>query len=200
MSWIPLALRGSLYLLAPVLMLSFYFDGTLFSYHPVLMVCACAGLIPLSTDLQIHKASLLPASIRGGSLLRWGHSLTTATAYVVGAIGVRSIYMNKEKFSKPHFTSVHSWLGLFSAGVTSVQVIFGLLYLCSYLLGSFTSVRKIRVHVRKWHRAVARLNLVAFSFTMLSGVLTKWAILNVMPLHLIVFFVAFGLVATSAIF
>uniref|UniRef100_A0A7S3GHX4 Uncharacterized protein n=1 Tax=Palpitomonas bilix TaxID=652834 RepID=A0A7S3GHX4_9EUKA len=80
MSWIPLALRGSLYLLAPVLMLSFYFDGTLFSYHPVLMVCACAGLIPLSTDLQIHKASLLPASIRGGSLLRWGHSLTTATA------------------------------------------------------------------------------------------------------------------------
>jgi len=95
---------------------------TLFAYHPALMYLSMALVGPAAVcAVQARKATKAPG-LRAGLIL--GHASMQLTAAACAAAGFYSIYINKERYGRPHFTSRHSWLGLAALGAYSGAILY----------------------------------------------------------------------------
>lgn len=89
-----------------------------FSGHPICMAlcwfCICEGI------LSYRKSSLDPSRKRGRSYLIENHMSFMFSAFVLALMGTTMVYVAKEKGDRPHFTTIHGFMG----GIVASSLIF----------------------------------------------------------------------------
>ncbi len=91
----------------------------LYSWHPLLMVLGVIGMmgIAISTKkLEGYRNTKL-------------HAIITSLGLLMAYGGLYAIYKNKELHGKPHFTSLHSILGLVTLAGFTMSALAGLIFL-----------------------------------------------------------------------
>ncbi|KAF0699981.1 Aste57867_9460 [Aphanomyces stellatus] len=96
----------------------------LFSWHPITLALAYLLATP---------SALIAMSDRRGetnhgkriALVQW-HVLMQILTVILMTIGFGAIYVNKEKNNRPHFTSIHSWIGCTALGFYYMNFFFGM--------------------------------------------------------------------------
>jgi len=86
------------------------FNGSLFSYHPILMSLAFLTLMGEGV-LFARKAGITTGKDARATLMA-NHARLQLLALVFSLAGFATIYINKERLGKPHFKTWHGSLGL----------------------------------------------------------------------------------------
>ncbi|ETV69367.1 hypothetical protein H257_14971 [Aphanomyces astaci] len=96
----------------------------LFSWHPITLAVAYLLATP-SALLAMSDRRVEGNHAKRTSLVQW-HAFMQAVSVVLASIGFTAIYVTKDNNSRPHFTTIHSWVG--SAALA--------LYYISFVLGA----------------------------------------------------------------
>ena len=99
-----------------------------FGLHPVLMTLAFGFLAPVAAVSYRGLEAVLGVSHSTAKLC---HGLLTMAAVLVAALGFADMYLVHEDKKKPHFASVHSWLGLAVLIALALQWTSGLAVFCT---------------------------------------------------------------------
>eukprot|EP01130_Rhizamoeba_saxonica_P002362 TRINITY_DN12182_c0_g1_i1.p1 TRINITY_DN12182_c0_g1~~TRINITY_DN12182_c0_g1_i1.p1 ORF type:complete len:326 (-),score=5.59 TRINITY_DN12182_c0_g1_i1:69-1007(-) len=92
-----------------------------FYYHPILMALAFYVCFPMGLLLLMAK---VPGYSRKDKIV--AHTYLQVVGSVACVAGGLAVYLNKEAFSKPHFTSFHGLFGLFVVVAVVLQLAYGL--------------------------------------------------------------------------
>jgi len=140
-------------------MYSFY-DGSWYSWHPVLMSFAFLGLLPNA----IFRRHTLKQNVY--------HSYVNWTAWLVMLAGYYVIFTSKSSKNRPHLTTWHSWAGITVIAIFSVLSCYVTVAVwpkeASYsLLPGFLAKRGSD---RYWHRKTGLWLYLGIVLTTLSGI------------------------------
>lgn len=104
--------------------------SVLFNWHPFLMSLSFAFFLPDGLSYFNSKTSLLPfiSNNNHSTKVRF-HWMVMLAAAVSAVFGVAAIYYNKVLNHKPHFTSWHGLLGIWTLGVFLAQAFGGIFLL-----------------------------------------------------------------------
>lgn len=138
-------------------------DSRLFNLHPLLMLIGPIGFSSLS--ITLFKRNKTGDRIKTKKLHVFFH-LFSMLCLIVGLYAV--IEFHKVK-GFPHFTSLHSWIGLFSAAL------FSILYVTSFLVFFYPGAKlATRMKLIQIHKKLGLvLVTILFPVTSFSGILEK---------------------------
>ena len=129
-----------------------WLNGTLFSWHPALMVVGCVGAAT-EAALAARSARGLEAGPARAAVL-WTHARWAATAASCLTLGSLAIVANKVRAGKPHLRSTHAKVGAAAGVVALAAVLLGSLSFRSLgWNGRLSAVWQGRV--KRWHRVVS---------------------------------------------
>mmetsp|Transcript_38260 Transcript_38260/g.108170 ORF Transcript_38260/g.108170 Transcript_38260/m.108170 type:complete len:203 (+) Transcript_38260:117-725(+) len=138
----------------------FIYDGSLFSYHPVLMSTAYLAFMGNGV-LVARVADKGPISERKASY--WRHMILTGLGVMLATAGGAAIYLNKEGLGKEHLTSIHGM-----AGAATTMVAMGISMGGSAIFFKLIPTKLLGA-VKKVHRMGGRIVFVMGSIAAASG-------------------------------
>ncbi|CAO3609097.1 unnamed protein product [Cunninghamella blakesleeana] len=157
---------------------------SVFSFHPFFMTIFILILTEGIATLQTTKT--LQEKREGLKK----HALIQLLAYISSGIGFSAIFYNKIISGKPHFTSFHGQLGIFTFGYLLFQLIFGLL---------IAFIPSISFHAKKYwkyHRFTGYFLFLIVSTVALAGVQADYVLANA-PIHSTFFILISVIIFTS---
>lgn len=146
--------------------------SSLFSWHPTLMSIAFSTFM-LEAILMFSPES---------SLLFWASRKTKVTTHwilqtsccVCALIGFATIFFNKVKASKPHFTSWHGVFGLITVVYSLVQASCGIFLLYPSLAKNWKLVQ-----LKTYHATFGLFGFTMGCGTIVLGTFSNWFVSNV---------------------
>ena len=140
------------------------------------------------------QSSLMPSAARATKVKF--HWITQLLALASSIGGFAAIYYNKEKYNAPHFTTVHSWFGLCTIGLVSLQASQGLTVLYPKLS---PIARKMKLsEVKKLHAVCGALVFFIACSTIVLGFCSNW-FSKVVDNNVIVFFSVLSALALGGV-
>ncbi|CAL8108432.1 unnamed protein product [Calicophoron daubneyi] len=101
----------------------------LFDFHPLLVTLAVMALVPFGIRILDKGAPILSQSPRSQKM-KW-HWMIHSMAVLLLFVGVSAVYVSKAKMNKPHYTTWHGLLGLFTVIIALLQALGGFGFYCN---------------------------------------------------------------------
>lgn len=158
---------------------------SLFHWHPLLLTISFAlfmiesNFVIALKNNSIGLGTWLPKGLVNSSKRRDKHYTLVILSIVFGLAGFFVIYLNKMRANKLHFTTYHSWAGVFAVSLFLLQIPLGYrMYNTEGIVGKVLLpefiFEKLRKNVRKLHFWIGTLTQTSGAVALVLARYSNW--------------------------